>query len=457
MNNNEIIIKIPEKVEYIINELKRNGYEAYVVGGCVRDSLSGRSPEDWDITTSARPEQVKKLFRRTIDTGIAHGTVTIMMGKEGFEVTTYRIDGEYEDSRHPKNVLFTPNLEEDLKRRDFTINAMAYNQEEGLVDIFHGKEDLEQKRICCVGNPEERFDEDALRILRAVRFAAQLGFDIEDKTRKAAKEKAEHLKNISAERIRTELSKLLVSDRPDKLCDAWKLGITKIILPEFDTMMETDQNNLHHIYSVGIHSIKAVEAVNRISQGIYTKKQRLILAYTMLLHDVGKPECKTTDENGQDHFYKHPESGANKAKEILTRLKFDNETIGTVIRLIRHHDERCRLTPEGVRKAVNRIGDDIMELLFTVKKADIQAKSPEWKEEEERELETVTSLYKEIKMKKECLTLQELAVSGNDLIQAGFCQGKHLGEVLNLLLEEVLEHPERNEKEYLLEKAGQFI
>ena len=233
-----MVIQIPEKVNKIIHLLQKNGYDAYAVGGCVRDSLLGRIPADWDITTSARPLEVKNLFKRTIDTGLQHGTVTVMMGKEGFEVTTYRIDGEYEDSRHPKEVIFTGKLEEDLKRRDFTINAMAYNDREGLVDVFGGAKDLENQIIRCVGDPSERFTEDALRIMRAVRFSAQLGFSIEEETKRAAGELAETLKKISAERIHTELVKLLVSPHPQYLKTAWQLGITRVVLPEFDAMME---------------------------------------------------------------------------------------------------------------------------------------------------------------------------------------------------------------------------
>ena len=249
-----IQIQIPEKAKYIIETIQNAGFEAYVVGGCVRDSILGRCPEDWDITTSARPEQVKQLFRRTIDTGIQHGTVTVMLDKEGFEVTTYRVDGKYEDSRHPKEVTFTPNLEEDLKRRDFTINAMAYNETEGLIDIFGGLKDIEAKLIRCVGNPEERFGEDALRIMRAIRFSAQLGYEIHEDTEAAIRKLAPTLQKISAERIQVELTKLLVSPHPDTLREAYDMGVTKVILPEFDAMMETPQKHKHHKYNVGEHT-----------------------------------------------------------------------------------------------------------------------------------------------------------------------------------------------------------
>ncbi|MEG0722054.1 MAG: CCA tRNA nucleotidyltransferase, partial [Lachnospiraceae bacterium] len=251
-------IKLPEKVNHIIKTIQVAGYEAYAVGGCIRDSILGRMPEDWDITTSAMPMQVKELFYRTFDTGIEHGTVTVVLEKESFEVTTYRIDGEYEDNRHPKEVTFTRNLMEDLLRRDFTMNAMAYNEETGLVDGFSGRKDLENQVIRCVGNAAERFGEDALRMLRGVRFAAQLGFTMESETKVAIQALAPTLSCISAERIQMELIKMLVSPRPEMLEMAYELGITKVILPEFDDMMETEQETKHHQYNVGEHTLESM-------------------------------------------------------------------------------------------------------------------------------------------------------------------------------------------------------
>lgn len=275
-------INIPQKAEQILHILNEAGYEAYVVGGCVRDSILDRVPGDWDITTSALPEQVKELFHRTVDTGIQHGTVTVMMGKEGFEVTTYRVDGEYHDGRHPDAVTFTRSLEEDLKRRDFTINAMAYHPEHGLVDLFGGMEDINRKIIRCVGDPVERFTEDALRMLRAVRFSAQLGFTVEENTKAALARMSGNLEHVSAERIQTELVKLLVSDHPDYLRTAWETGLTREFLPEFDACMETEQNTPHHCYTVGEHILKSLTEI---------ENDRL-LRITMLLHDIAKPVVK---------------------------------------------------------------------------------------------------------------------------------------------------------------------
>ena len=248
-------IELPKKVLFIINNLQLAGYDAFAVGGCVRDSILARKPQDWDITTSAKPEAIKEIFRRTVDTGIEHGTVTVMIGKDSYEVTTYRIDGAYEDSRHPKKVRFTNCLEEDLRRRDFTINAMAYNDDVRLVDVFGGMQDLNHHLIRCVGDPRERFSEDALRILRAVRFSAQLDFPIEPDTAKAVKELAPNLKNISAERIQTELVKLLTSPHPERIQDACELGITKVVLPEWDAMVGVKQNTIHHKYDVAEHTL----------------------------------------------------------------------------------------------------------------------------------------------------------------------------------------------------------
>lgn len=273
----------------------------------LRDSILGRQPEDWDITTSARPwKQVKQIFPRTVDTGIEHGTVTVLMDKESFEVTTYRVDGEYEDHRHPKAVTFTASLEEDLKRRDFTINAMAYNPETGLVDIFHGIEDLEQGVIRCVGDPEARFDEDALRILRANRFSAQLGFRIDEATQQAMSGKAADLKEVSAERIRVELVKLLISKHPEYIREACRLGITRVILPEYDRIVGVAQHTPNHIYDVEEHTLLALKNIEPDS----------VLRLTMLFHDFGKPIVKKTD-GGRDIFYKHPEVSAEMCRKIL--------------------------------------------------------------------------------------------------------------------------------------------
>ncbi len=436
-------IALPEKVSFIINTLMRAGYEAYAVGGCVRDVMLNRTPMDWDITTSAKPHEVKQLFGHTIDTGILHGTVTVMLEQEGFEVTTYRIDGEYEDARHPKEVSFTSDLLEDLKRRDFTINAMAYNDTQGLVDAFDGVGDLKRGIIRCVGRATERFSEDALRMLRAVRFSAQLGFVLEEETRAAIVELAPNIAKVSAERIQMELVKLLTSNHPEEIRTAYETGLTAVFLPEFDRMMETAQNNPHHCYTVGEHTLMAL-------QGVEADK---VLRLTMLLHDVAKPVCHTTDENGIDHFYGHPQKGSEMARMILRRLKFDNDTTDRVSALVRWHDDNPELSPRSVRRAISRIGLERYPALFAVKRADTLAQSTYCREEKLTYLDAYEALYHEVMEKQQCLTIKQLAVTGNDLIEAGMQPGKEIGSVLKQLLELVLEAPELNTKEKLLKQV----
>lgn len=439
----EIKIQLPEKVNTIIETLQSHGYEAYAVGGCVRDSLLGRTPGDWDITTSAMPEETKTLFSHTFDTGIEHGTVTVLLDREGFEVTTYRIDGKYEDSRHPSEVTFTRSLKEDLLRRDFTINAMAYNETSGLVDEFGGLKDLKARKIKCVGDAHARFSEDALRILRGVRFAAQLGFEIEEDTREGMRELAPTLANISAERIQVELVKMLTSDRPDLLRDAYELGITKVFLPEFDRMMETTQETPHHMYTVGEHTLHALCNV----------RPDKILRLTMLLHDTGKPALKMVDEEGVAHFKKHAFESEKIAKTVLRRLKFDNDTLRKVTRLVYYHDYRMPEKAVNVRRAMHTIGEDIFPYYLEVRRADVLAQSMYQREDKIRNLDGVEARYREIVEAGQCVSLKELAISGKDLIEAGMEPGKEIGETLKKMLSLVIEHPELNTKEELLRRC----
>lgn len=439
-------MNLPKNVEYIITTLENAGFEGYAVGGCVRDILLNRNPDDWDITTSASPAQVKGLFAKTIDTGIQHGTITVLIGKETYEVTTYRIDGEYEDSRHPKEVIFTSNLLEDLKRRDFTINAMAYNDRSGIVDAFDGMKDLENKIIRCVGNAKERFTEDALRMMRAVRFSGQLGYEIETETAGAVKELAPTLKKISAERICTELTKLMVSAHPEYLKKAYELGMTKIFLPEFDAAMEMEQNNPHHCYGVGEHILHSLTKV----------RAEKVLRFAMLFHDLGKAMTKTTDEKGIDHFHGHAAVSAEIADKVMKRLRFDNDTRQKVVKLVKYHDLKVELTPRSVRRAIVKLGEELFPLLLEVKRADFLAQSTYMREEKEAELKELEAIYKQILEEHNCISLKDLAVCGSDLIKAGMKPGKEIGEVLNHLLEAVLENPEKNEKEVLLTMAASF-
>lgn len=437
-------MRLPKHVKAIIKTLEEAGFEGYAVGGCVRDTLLQKEPDDWDITTNASPTQVKELFYRTIDTGIQHGTVTVLMDKETYEVTTYRIDGEYEDSRHPKEVIFTANLLEDLKRRDFTINAMAYNDASGIVDAFGGIQDLENKVIRCVGNPVERFTEDALRMMRAVRFSGQLGYEIEERTGQAVSQLAPTLSKISAERICTELTKLMVSAHPDYLRKAYELGMTKVFLPEFDEAMETEQNNPHHCYNVGEHILHSLTHVRKDK----------VLRFAMLFHDLGKAVTKTVDEEGIDHFYGHVEKSAEIADKRMRSLRFDNDTREKVVRLVKYHDHKIELTKKAVRRAIVKVGEDIFPYLLEVKRADFLSQSLYKREEKEAELQQLTALYQQILNEKDCISIKNLAVNGSDLIAMGMKPGREIGEKLQTLFELVLEDPTCNTKDFLLSQIS---
>lgn len=455
LDKSRIQIILPEKVKLIIDTLNDAGFEAYAVGGCVRDSILGRIPKDWDITTSAKPLQVKELFRRTIDTGIQHGTVTVMFGSEGYEITTYRIDCEYEDMRHPKEVIFTDRLVEDLKRRDFTINAMAYSDRTGLVDEFDGLSCIEKKEIRAVGNAHDRLSEDALRILRAIRFSAELDYTMDDELKSAIRDLSENLSKISAERICTELVKLLKSDHPERIKEAYDLGITKVILKEFDVCMNTPQNTPHHMYSVGEHTIHTLMEIDEFKNEFSDRENR-ILKLTMLFHDFGKPEMRTT-EDGVDHFKRHPEVSERMAVDIMKRLKLDNDTIDNVKPLIRWHDYRPALTYPRVRRLIVNVGVDRMEMYLKVRIADILSQSEYKRDEKIEYLTELEKKYRQIVSDKDCLQIKDLKVSGKDLIELGFSAGPALGDTLKALLDDVLDTPKHNDREYLIDKSKKIL
>lgn len=435
-------IEIPQGAAWVLKQLRDAGYEAYVVGGCVRDSLLHRMPDDWDITTSAKPEDTKRIFRRTVDTGIQHGTVTVMVDRTGYEVTTYRIDGEYADGRHPEHVTFTASLLEDLKRRDFTINAMAYSPAEGLVDEFDGIGDINRRVIRAVGDPVQRFTEDALRMMRAIRFSAQLDYRIDEDTREGIRLLAPNLQKVSAERIRVELEKLLLSEHPEELKEAYELGLLRQFLPELSECMECGQNNPHHCLSVGDHILCAVKAARRDK----------VLRLALLLHDIAKPQVKTTDENGIDHFHGHAARSAALADRILRDLKYDNQTREAAVRLIAWHDRNLGDSLPEIRKSISELGEEWFLPLLEVKTSDVEAQSDYQRDEKLGKIEYWRNAFEEIRCAGDCLSLKDLAVSGKDLIAAGAAPGKEIGRILHEMLEEVLREPAHNTREYLLEK-----
>lgn len=410
-------IALPKDVKHIIDVLMENGYEAYAVGGCVRDSILGRVPGDWDITTSALPMQVKGLFRRTVDTGIQHGTVTVMLGRNGYEVTTYRIDGKYEDSRHPESVEFTPKLEEDLKRRDFTINAMAYNDEHGIVDIFDGVGDLQRKIIRCVGNAHDRFDEDALRILRAVRFSAQLGFGIEENTARAAKELAVNLKKISSERIHMEFNKMLKSPHPDYFSVADAIGIMEIVLPEYHVMSAEDK-----AFVGALAKECACQLPERYA--------------AMLFMSGGYSE----------------EDPADTAKRVLKRLKLDNDTINTASMLLRFGMLEITDDESRIRHIIYETGDkNILRIL------DFRAAYEKCIGNDIADVRRMYDICNMIFERGDCVSLKNLAITGKELIAMGVPAGRQMGEILNSLLMLVLDNPQFNDREQLSKEALKIL
>lgn len=404
-----VSICLPENVKNIIQTLIDHGYEAYAVGGCVRDCLINREPGDWDITTSALPYQVKEIFRRTVDTGIAHGTVTVMIGKDGYEVTTYRLDGDYEDGRHPKNVTFTSSLIEDLKRRDFTINAMAYNDVTGIVDEFDGMGDLKRGVIRCVGKALDRFDEDALRILRAVRFSAQLGYAIDDETQTAIGQLAYNLDKISKERIHTELNKMLLSDNPDYFLLADSLGIMEVIIPEFAAFSDKEK-----------------QFCKRMSRLV---DKRLSERYAAMLYS-----CK---------------DGRNVSK-ILRGLKLDNETINMAEVLIRFSSFEITFDERELRHLIYKIEPKNLERVFSFRKAyELTCNN----EEGAQHVEKACKICENIISRGDCLSLKQLAIGGKDLMDIGIKAGRDMGRILEELLTCVLDNPEKNDRDYLLNLA----
>lgn len=438
---------LPENVERILKIIENNGAEAYVVGGCVRDWHLGKEPKDYDITTSMLPEDVMKLFKKekynVVPTGLQHGTVTVFPDKngEGYEITTFRIDGEYLDGRHPSSVSFTASLEQDLSRRDLTINAMAYSPKTGLVDLYDGLKDLKEGIIRTVGDPYERINEDALRMMRAVRFSAQLGATISSDLETAIIKTSHTITQVSMERIHDELSKILMSNHPEYVEKLYQLNLLKHFLPEVNILFMVKQNNPWHLYDVGRHTMKALE----------NTEKDLTLRLSVLLHDIGKAKAKETGEDGIDHFHGHAALSEKMAKEALRRLKFTAKEVEEVSLQCLIHDARLEPSVKAVRRFVSKYGlDERMFMIhLNVRKADNLGQNLELSSASLEQIPEILRLYEEIK--NQPLSVKDLAVSGYDAMEIGYI-GPDIGIELHKLLDIVLENPALNTKEYLIEE-----
>lgn len=434
-----INVEVPAPVNYIIQELEKCGHEAYMVGGCVRDSVLGRKPHDYDICTSATPDEILKAFpdEEIIPTGLQHGTVTILINKEPFEVTTYRIDGDYSDNRRPDNVTFTKNLVEDLRRRDFTINAMAYNPKTGLIDPFNGMEDIKYKKIRCVGSAEDRFNEDALRILRAIRFEAQLGFAGLPETMFEIERQYDRLKNISIERINSEFCKIVASEQ---FCVELVLypNVFSLFIPELKDLIGFQQNNPYHAYDVFDHTVHAIEKC---------ESDDLVVRLAVFFHDFGKPHSYQDGEDGIRHFKGHGKVSAEITDSIMKRLRFDNETRNNVVELVYYHDATFEVGNKYVKRWLNKIGEKQFRRLLEIRKADIKEQKPDYEESRIEKINNIENILEEILSEKSCFSLKDLAVNGNDVKEVmKLKEGKDIGYWLNEILKRVIDGELENNK-----------
>lgn len=441
-------IKIPMKARFIIKVIESHGHEAFVVGGCVRDSILGREPHDWDICTSARPEKLLQIFSgekgyKVIPTGLQHGTISIVISGEVFEVTTYRIDGTYSDNRRPDSVEFTNDLYEDLKRRDFTINAMAYNSRSGLIDPFHGLEDINKRIIRCVGSAKERFNEDALRMLRALRFACQLRFSIDNLTAREIDVQFKSLKNISKERINSELNKIVASSEfPYKLIRFEH--VFSFIIPGLSDLVDFEQNNPYHDFDVFNHTVQALVACS---------SDDLIVRLAVFLHDFGKPHSFQDGKDGIRHFKEHARIGADIADSLLRELRYDNTTRENVVELIKYHDATFIPERKAVKRWLNKLGEVQFRRLLELRKADIMGQKLSYDRKRVSEIGYIEYLIDEVLSDKSdnCFSLKNLMVNGNDIKEAlQLKEGKEVGYWLNEILVHIMDGDLKNTKEDII-------
>lgn len=441
-----MMLEISDGAKKILERLNVAGFTSYVAGGAVRDLVMGKIPHDYDIATNARPNETKLLFDKTIDTGIVHGTVTVVENMTAYEVTTFRRDGEYSDNRHPEDVIYVNDPRTDCLRRDFTINAMMYSPETGILDYFCGKRDIHQRIIRCVGNAETRFKEDALRMLRAVRFKAQLGFTIEEKTAQAIKKCAVLIKKVSRERVMDELNKILLSDNPDGIRDLHTLGLLKFILPEVDRCFGEPQRNKYHIYDVGEHIMQTVKNTPR----------DLVLRWAALLHDTGKPCCSSVDAAGIIHFYGHHRESRRISVDVLYRLHMDSASIKDISMLVEHHDYRVEANFTAVKRMMSKTGAELFEKLLMLQLADNTAKNPKHLPDKLRRIHGALDIYREVMVLKQPYRISDLVLNGKDLMELGYRQGREIGDALKALLDEVIIKPELNNRAYLIKRAKEM-
>lgn len=436
---------MPQEVRSLLARLESADYQGWAVGGCVRDTLRGAVPSDWDVTTDARPERVMALFgERAIPTGLKHGTVTVCAGETHVEVTTFRRDGTYSDHRRPDAVQFSFSLEEDLARRDLTVNAMAMDLRGHICDPFGGQEDLSRRVLRCVGDPLRRLDEDALRIMRTLRFAAVLGFTIEPDTSAALHRRAPLLADIAAERILVEMNKLLTGEYMASVLLAYP-DVLGVFLPELLPCVGFDQRNVHHCYDVWTHSVYAASAI----------APDAVLRWAMLLHDIGKPDCFTVDERGTGHFYGHPARSAELAEAICRRLRMDKKSAQRIVTLVRWHDRDIPRTEKAVARAARQLGEDTLRQLLAVKRADNRAQSPLCRGRA-ADIDRAEAILDDLLARQSCFSLRELAVRGNDLTALGL-RGPAVGEALQRLLDAVMDGSVPNERPALLALAQKLI
>ncbi|SHH35568.1 CCA tRNA nucleotidyltransferase [Clostridium grantii] len=448
-------IEIPKIPELAIKMLLDSGFEAGVVGGCTRDALMGKVPHDWDICTSATPQEIQSVFKnfKMILMGLKHGTVVVLIDKENIEITTYRIDGDYSDGRRPDTVCFTRSLIEDLSRRDYTQNAIFYNETQGIIDPFNGRADIEDKVLKCVGNPDIRLKEDALRIIRGLRFASKLGFEVEKSTKIAMFNNKELLSKVSQERITVEFVKLLQGQNAMNVLDEFQ-EIIAYIIPETKAMMGFQQHNPYHCYDVWQHTLVALSNCNN-----------LIEKLTMFFHDIGKPSCFTLDARGVGHFYKHPQVSFEITTKIFKRMKFttaegiNSNDLKDILELIKYHDYPIEPKKNIIKKVLSKLNGNLVqfERLLSVKKADALAQAPDKLNHRLKEIQEIELIFHEVIKDSPCTTIKDLAITGSDLINLGIPVGEQIGKILKALLEQVINEQVSNEKDILLKEAGKYL